>query len=57
MKVLFPGGRALALLPELWVLESQTPLRLAKTGNKQYIKHCLVSKVCQVPNIIIFCCL
>jgi hypothetical protein len=30
------------------------PSSSCKTGNKQYIKHCLLSKVCQVLNIIIF---
>jgi hypothetical protein len=50
MKVLFPRGRAPALLPELRVSEGWTSLRLAKTGNKHYMKHCLLSIVCQVPN-------
>jgi hypothetical protein len=39
MKDLFPGGRDPALLPELRFPEGRIPLRLAKTGNKQYIKH------------------
>jgi hypothetical protein len=34
-ETLFSGGRAPTLLPELRFSEGQTPLRLAKTGNKQ----------------------
>jgi hypothetical protein len=44
MKDLFSGGRAPALLPELRFPEGRIPLRLAKIGNKQYIKHCWLIK-------------
>jgi hypothetical protein len=47
------GGRAPALLLELCFLEGQTPLRLAKIGNKQHIKHCLLIKCVKFLSIII----
>jgi hypothetical protein len=53
MKALCPGGWAPALLLELRFLEGQTPLRLAKTGNKQYIKHCWLIKCVKILIIII----
>jgi hypothetical protein len=53
MKALIPGGRAPALLPELRFPEGRIPLCLAKTGNKQYIKHCLLIKCVMFLSIII----
>jgi hypothetical protein len=53
MKALIPGCRAPALLPELRFPEGWTPLRLAKTGNKQYIKQCLLIKCVKFLSIII----
>jgi hypothetical protein len=53
MKALIPGGRAPALLPELCFPEGWTPFRLARIGNKQYIKHCLLKKCVKFLIIII----